>query len=205
MKDSENNLLNDIIGIYLVGSYAREEESEGSDVDILVITNSIDKQIKDGIYEITLVSKKSFEKRVKKSLYLASLVRESKALLNGSYIKKYECIDFNISLKKYLQEIKSIIKFNLDNLDLDKEMGNNLSDGVVYSLILRLRELYLLDCISRNKDYSKQEFLNLIDNDLLYDSYIRVKNNKKVKDNNSVDGVIDLIDKMKKFIKKLER
>jgi len=201
----KRELLKDIIGIYLVGSYAREEESESSDVDILIITNSINKQIKEGVYEITFVSKKRFEERIKKSLYLASLVKESKALLNESYIKKYKDMDLNIPLKKYLKEIKSVIKFNLENLALDKEMGNKISGGVVYSLILRLRELYLVDCITRNKDYSKQKFLNLIDNDLLYDSYLRVKNNKKVKDNNSIDEVSKLIDKMKKFIKQLEK
>ena len=32
--------LEDILGIYLVGSYARKEETEKSDIDILAITDS---------------------------------------------------------------------------------------------------------------------------------------------------------------------
>jgi len=35
--------LKDIIGIYLAGSYARGEESKDSDIDILIISNNIDK------------------------------------------------------------------------------------------------------------------------------------------------------------------
>ena len=38
--------LEHILGIYLTGSYARGEESERSDVDILVITNNINKKMK---------------------------------------------------------------------------------------------------------------------------------------------------------------
>ncbi|PIN88478.1 hypothetical protein COU61_04750, partial [Candidatus Pacearchaeota archaeon CG10_big_fil_rev_8_21_14_0_10_35_13] len=36
-----------VIGVYLVGSYAREEEDE-SDVDVLVITEGINKKINSG-------------------------------------------------------------------------------------------------------------------------------------------------------------
>jgi len=40
------NLLGDVIGVYIVGSYARNEQIEYSDVDILVITESTNKKIK---------------------------------------------------------------------------------------------------------------------------------------------------------------
>src|SRR3989338_1020973 len=51
--------LKEVIGIYLTGSYARGEEDDHSDIDILVITNDIDKEIvKEGIYNILIVSSK---------------------------------------------------------------------------------------------------------------------------------------------------
>ena len=40
------NLLGDVIGVYIVCSYARNEQIEYSDVDILVITESTNKKIK---------------------------------------------------------------------------------------------------------------------------------------------------------------
>src|SRR3989338_11229297 len=47
----------EIIGIYLVGSYARGEESKGSDIDILVISAITDKEIiHEGIYNVLIVS-----------------------------------------------------------------------------------------------------------------------------------------------------
>ena len=49
--------LKEIIGIYLTGSYARGEEDENSDIDILVLTKDIDrKMIREGIYNILIIS-----------------------------------------------------------------------------------------------------------------------------------------------------
>ena len=43
----------EIVGIYLVGSYARGEESRKSDIDVLVISKDTDKEmIREGIYNI---------------------------------------------------------------------------------------------------------------------------------------------------------
>src|SRR3989344_4149417 len=78
----KKDLLGNVIGISLVGSYAREEETELSDIDILIITDSVNKQIKIGKYELFIVSKERFDKSFVKSLYLASLVNEARAILN---------------------------------------------------------------------------------------------------------------------------
>ena len=56
----EKNILKNTIGIFLAGSYARGEETEKSDIDILIITDTLDMQIKTGKYEIILVSKSKF-------------------------------------------------------------------------------------------------------------------------------------------------
>src|SRR3990167_91548 len=51
--------LSKIIGVYLVGSYAREEQDEHSDIDILIISEDVDSElIKVGSYEIMIVSLK---------------------------------------------------------------------------------------------------------------------------------------------------
>ena len=60
--------LEDAIGIYLTGSYARGEESERSDVDILVITNSVNKRIVRGVYNIILISKEKVEKTLEHNI-----------------------------------------------------------------------------------------------------------------------------------------
>src|SRR3989344_5864914 len=46
--------LQDIIGVYLTGSYARGEETEESDIDILVISENTKKSFISGKYEIEI-------------------------------------------------------------------------------------------------------------------------------------------------------
>ena len=60
----KKNLLNDVIGIYLTGSYAREEQTINSDIDVLVITNNTNKSLKEGLYELILISKEKFYKNI---------------------------------------------------------------------------------------------------------------------------------------------
>jgi len=191
----KKDLLKEVIGIYLVGSYSRGEEVEDSDIDVLVITDSVDKQIREGIYEIVLISKKNLDKNIKKSLYIISLINEAKVLFNQNFIKDYKTIkiDINDFLKKYLDEIKSVIKINREIVELNKESGENVSDGTIYSIVLRLRELYLINCLIKNKSGDKKGFLELIGNDGVYDAYLRIKNDKKTKDDSSVENVESML------------
>lgn len=204
----EKDLLIHVIGIYLSGSYARGEESSSSDVDILIITDNIDKQLKIREYEIVFVSREKFEKNIKKSLYLASLVNESKTILNNDFINNYKKAIIRISIKKNLEEIKSITRINETSIDIDQQLKQNISDETIYSIILRLRELYLIDCIADNKKCSNHEFIGKIKEITgsiePYNAYLRIKNNKHSKKVITVEDSRKLIDFIKKSIKKLE-
>jgi|SRR3989344_2058910 len=182
----EKNLLKNVIGIYLAGSYARGEEDENSDIDILIITDSINKQIKRGEYEIIMISKEKFENSIDKSLYIASLVNESKPILNNDYILPYKNKTKDFPTKRHIEILKSMMRINEKFVKLDEEMENNVSDETLYSIILRLREIYMLDCMKINKKPSKKEFLSLIKrisgSTEAYDSYIRAKNDKPSKE-----------------------
>ena len=56
----KSNLLKNTIGIFLAGSYARGEETELSDIDVLILTDEINKQVKIGKYEIIFISQDKF-------------------------------------------------------------------------------------------------------------------------------------------------
>src|SRR3989344_5847944 len=61
--------LSEIIGIYLVGSYARGDNGYASDVDILIISEKTDKElIKKGDYEILIVSLNLLNYKLNKNL-----------------------------------------------------------------------------------------------------------------------------------------
>jgi predicted nucleotidyltransferase len=61
--------LAEIIGIYLVGSYARKEETNDSDIDLLIITSDTDQEmIVEGSYNILLVSKALLKQKLNNDL-----------------------------------------------------------------------------------------------------------------------------------------
>ncbi|MEK6800857.1 MAG: nucleotidyltransferase domain-containing protein [Nanoarchaeota archaeon] len=203
----EKDLLKNIIGIFLAGSYARGEETEASDIDILIITDNIDRKIKTGKYEIVLISKDKFEKSILKSIYLASLINEAKAILNGDLLKYCKNKIQSISIKNHINEIKSMTKINEGFVDIDGELGEKVLDETLYSLVLRLRELYLIECLKNSKIPSNKDFIDLIKrvaSEECYDSYLRIKNDFKSRKVISVGEAKALIDEIKKRIGKLE-
>lgn len=203
----KNDLLGEVIGIYLVGSYARNEETPQSDIDVLVITNNTNKSIKQGLYELTLISKERFEKNIHKSLYIVSLINDSKTILNNSFMEEYKKISPKFSVKRHLGEIKDIIKTNEDIINFDEKFNQKVLDGIAYSIVLRLRELYLLNNLIKNKKPSNKEFLKLINSlDAMdyYEAYLRVKNDKPEKNDLSTEKAKKLLDSAKKLIKKIE-
>jgi predicted nucleotidyltransferase len=204
----EKDLLKNVISIFLAGSYARGEETESSDVDILVITDDIDKQMKIREYEIIMISKEKFKNNIRKSLYLASLINESKTILNDSFIEDYKIQIKNIPIKKSLENIKSMMKVNRDFIEISKQTNEKILDETIYSIILRLRELYLIDCLRNNKKPSNKEFIKIIKKITgsieAYNSYLRIKEDKPPKEIISSNSAKKLIDYMTIKIKSLE-
>ncbi len=202
----EKEVLNDVKGIYLVGSYARGEETEKSDVDVLVITKKTRKQFKEGIYDFLLVPKEDVDKNFKKSLYFYSIVREAKIVINDSLINKYKKEKPSFSVRKLINEIRSVMKINKESVKISEDFGLHVEDGIAYSVVLRLRELYLLNCIFENKKYRNKDFLKIINEKSsgeVYEGYLRVKNDSKLKNNLKVEEIKPLFDYADRLIKKL--
>lgn len=179
--------LQDIEGIYLIGSYARGEQTKESDIDVLVITNKINKKIKKGKYEVILISKDKVEIALEKNIIpILPMLKEAKPLINNSLIKKYQTTKLTKkNLKGHIELTKSALEINKEFIKSDEEMKSNSSDTVAYSLILRLRETYIVDCLIKNKIQRKKELLNLIKKISgslkAYAGYLRDKNNEKNK------------------------
>jgi len=180
--------LEDVIGIYLVGSYARGEQTNESDVDVIVITNNVNKRIEKGKYEIILISKDSIKKQLKNNLLpLLPMLKEAKPLMNSKFLEEYNDVKLTKkNLNFHIETTKSAMKVIEKSVDLDKDMGIKAGDGSAYSLILRLRGIYIVDCLKNEKQRSKKEFLRLIKKVSgslnAYKGYLRVKSDKKTKD-----------------------
>lgn len=192
--------LSEIIGIYLTGSYARGEETENSDIDILVISESTNREtINKGIYNILIVSEELLEYKLKNDLLpVGQMIREAKPLLNADYIKGMEIKVNRKNVKWYLETTEEkikLIKRIIDNAKNKRKV--KLNDRIAYTLVLRIRTLYIIKNMIKNEDYSNKEFVKLIKYIAgvdAYSAYLSVKNSKIERKTISVEDVDKLCD-----------
>jgi predicted nucleotidyltransferase len=157
--------LSEIIGIYLVGSYARGDNEYSSDVDILVISEKTDRElIKKEDYEILIVSLNLLNYKLNENLLpIGTMLEEAVPLLNNNFLKGIKMNVTKKNIKWYMETTKESlekIKSSIDRIETKKPDGK-LSDAIAYSLILRLRTLYMIDCLKNKKAYHKNEFIEL--------------------------------------------
>jgi len=200
---AEKELLVNVIGIYLIGSYARGEERLESDIDVLVVTNGKKGLIKFGNYEISVIPEKNLLKNLKSSLYSILSVREAKPLVNEKKLEEYKKIEHSLNLRELINEIRSIVKVNRNSVEDYLDSEENVPDGLVYSVVLRARELYSIKSILKNRDYEKEKFLKIVGEES-YRAYSRVKMDKKDKKEVSPKEAIKLIELSEKWLKELK-
>lgn len=195
--------LSDVKGIYLTGSYARGDFDKKSDIDVLVITKETKGNIKRGRYDLLLIPYKDLDRILKKSIFpILPMIKESVTILNDELIapyRKYE-IEKKLVTNKLL-EIKHVLEINREDIKLSKEANlKKIGDGTAYSLVLRLRELYILDCLEKDKRQSKKELMSLIKKVsgslLSYEGYLNIKSNGKSKERLDIGEAEKIIEHM---------
>jgi len=176
--------LENIVGIYLTGSYARGEQTAESDIDVLAITNIINKKVTDGKYNIILVQKSKLEENLKINIMpLLPMLIEAKPIMNRELLDKLKDIQLTQSnLRGHLEIVNSGLAVNKEFIKLNKELKEGAGDANAYSLVLHLRSVYIVDCLIKNKLWSTKGLLSLIKKITgsvrTYEGYLRVKNNK---------------------------
>jgi len=177
--------LESIIGVYLAGSYARKEEDEGSDIDILIVTKDIDKKmISDGIYNILIISLELLNQKLKKDLLpIGQMLREAKPLLNSAYLDSINIKATKRNVKWYIETTEGKLNIIKKAVEIAKRRESKyLDDIVAYTLVLRIRTLHIIEKLIKNEEYSKKEFMKLIRDiggENAYERYLAVKNNSK--------------------------
>jgi len=176
--------IKNIIGIYLTGSYARGEEDENSDIDILVITSGIDREmINEGIYNILVISSGLLKQKLNQDLFpVGQMIKEAKSILNSDYLESIKVNVTKRNIKWYIDTTEDKLKIIKKVLDMAKNKNKkNVSDIIAYTLILRIRTLYIIKGLIKNEDYSKRDFIKLIKKITKgmnsYERYLVVKNN----------------------------
>ena len=193
--------LEEIKGIYIIGSYARGDFNAESDIDILVITSSKNGIIKKDNYEINIISESILLKNLKTNLYIQTAIKESVSLLNSDLIKKIKGLKIKLKTIKITSEIKRIIRINKEAILMYEK---KVPDGIIYSIVLRLRELFFLNCLIKKSNYNHKKFISLIGQEK-YNAYLRIKNDKKERNDVTLSEAKELIDLSEQCLKNLEQ
>lgn len=168
--------LSHIQGIYLYGSFARNEQEHGSDIDVLIIADKKFKIELDG-YDVNVLTTDDLKKPVDPFCFL--MLKEAKIILNGSLLDEIRHVKFSKkSVRWILDNTMDVLNINRDFIDLEDENFEN--DAVIYSLMLRLRGVYMIDCVLKNKGYSNKDFNRFIKNNGINDSFYKIY--RKVRD-----------------------
>lgn len=204
--------LKDIIGIYLYGSYARKENKEGSDIDVIVITDKKIKVEKKKPFDLIQIERDKINtfKRINPVLFY-SFVFESESIINNSLLEDLRKEQINKDFfKEFFNETNRVIGINQELLDLDKIQNQAYVDSnLIYSLILRLRGVYIIKTLLKKEKFSNSSFLkflrnNLVHNpDICYEVYQNVRNDKKIEKRVTVEEAEKLLNLLKDVTSKL--
>ena len=152
--------LENILGVYLYGSYARNEQTISSDADILVIAN---KKLKimdkiDG-YSIISTTITELESTLKKNAVLMlPIIKEAMTIINPDLLEKYKGHKFTKkNTKWFIYNSAYVLELNEKGIDLDFEVGS-----LVYSLMLRARGLLIIKLMLNSKLYSKASLFSYL-------------------------------------------
>jgi len=164
-----------IIGVYIYGSYARKESRKGSDIDIMVIT---DKKI-SGIevkkpFDITFLEEEKIDSLKKRNPVLFySFLFEAEPILNAGYLEQLRKKEIKVVKRyfmDYLEDSERVIKINKGFLELDQSSNVKFVDAnLIYSLILRLRGMFIIDNLLKGEKFSNNSFLKILRDKLAHD------------------------------------
>lgn len=176
--------LSDIMGIYLVGSRARGDYEENSDIDVLIITRDTDLEtIDSGLYSILTVSFELLIQKLHRDLLpIGPMMLEARTLINSNLLEHFEVKVTKRNTQWYIDSTKDRLKLIKESIDRIKKAkpDGKLEDIIAYSLVLRIRTLLLISNIIKKKKTNKKEFLKLIKKTAgslhPYERYLVIKN-----------------------------
>ena len=124
------------------------------------------------------------------AVLILPILKEAKTIINPMLLDKYKNYKFTKdNVKSFINSCKNIIELNKKGIELDFEVGS-----LVYSLMLRIRGLLMINLIHHGQQYSKSLlFIFLRDKGLerhkietIYKIYSNERNNVKVRESSII-------------------
>ena len=196
--------LEKVIAVFLYGSYARDEQTKNSDIDALVIVKEKFKIDSVKRFDVSLLELSEARKAVRKNPFIYSIIKESKAIINDYLLDELrkENKDFRIFIKWYAKTTLDNINSSKELIELDRMESEYLdSYSVIYSTMLRLRGIFLINSVLENKEFSNSifkkymtKFISESEYKKIYSIYRDVRDNKKHNEKVQINLVCRLLD-----------
>ncbi len=161
--------LKDIVSAGIYGSYARNEQTKDSDIDVLVITSgrtipiqakthANGENVEIAVFQIDKL--KAFIEKYPAAYY--QMVQEAVPLINASALEELRKIRPR-NFTDYMEDTREHLKSSRELLELDKLDGTRLkSFSALYSALLRLKGLLIIRCILSKEKFSSAKFKKLV-------------------------------------------
>ena len=205
--------MENIIGVYLFGSYARGESHSLSDIDVLIITKEEARELKF-LFEDVDVRVMTLEK-IKNSIVnlpaiTLPILKEAKTIINPLLLEDLKNSRINYRKFKWnFDDIKRTIRIIETFVEID---GEDIALSHVYSLVMRARVCYMIQGLIENKEFSnaglRNEMVKKGLDEKKYNKYYEIY--QEIRDGEEVEGKIDkeeimnFIDIIKKYELELE-
>lgn len=158
--------LSDVEGVFLFGSLARGEETESSDIDILVIASRKIGLKKTGTFDFLVKTREVFigEMKSDPTLFLRQIVSEAKPILNARLLEELREVQAKPDFREFLGGTLSAFKKTAEILRAKRKekIPDSGINAAVYSLMLRLRTLFLMQCHKKGTGFSNRKFVELL-------------------------------------------
>ena len=141
-----------------------------------------------------------------------SIFKAAEPVINSSYLESLKKIRINPRIfRTFVNDTKKSVKSSEEIMELDKKTGKTASNSILYSLILRLRGIFIINRLLKNQEYSNRTFKKWITNnckvsyDKIYRIYRGVRDNINIKEEILIEEAEILLKLLKQEIKKLEK
>jgi predicted nucleotidyltransferase len=205
--------MDNIIGVYLFGSYARGESHSLSDIDILIITKEEARELKS-LFEDMDVRVTTLEK-LKKSIenlpaITLPILKEAKTIINPLLLDDLKNSRINYRKFKWnFDDVKRTLKMIETFVEMDEE---DISISHIYSLVMRARICYMIQGLIENREFSNAGLRKELSKRGLdekkyskyYEIYQRVRDEEEVEGKINKEEIMNFINIIKKYELELE-
>lgn len=144
-----------IVSIILYGSYATGEQTEGSDIDVILVTDNhvkdmkVPEELRGKGYDVRIIPADEIRRLAGKDILLSKSLEDAKAILNDSFLYEVKSIKPKGSPRERISLAKSSLGI----------MRSLLGEGadpstLAYPLVMRMKECILIECSLEGRRYS---------------------------------------------------